>query len=75
MDPNAALEGIRTVIGRINTGPMDPEGMDDGELGEWWLDEALHLAELVEGLDRWLTTGGWLPRPWAEAREALGAGG
>lgn len=49
MDPNAALAQIRDEVHEILTDRNpDPE----------------RLAELVNGLDEWLTNGGFLPDGW-----------
>ena len=51
MDPNAALDEIRSIVARA-----------DGGLGR---SDAERLAELVDGLDGWLSRGGFLPADWA----------
>lgn len=48
MDPNAALAEIRAIL----TNPS------------FWMAEAFRLAELVDGLDDWLTHGGFMPTEW-----------
>lgn len=59
MDPNAALAEIRGIIHRITTGN-----------GGQWQGEDLkrqdrdRLVDLVEGLDGWLSAGGFLPSAW-----------
>lgn len=50
MDPNAALDEIRSLAARA-----------DGGLGR---SDAERLAELVSGLDSWLSGGGFLPSDW-----------
>ncbi len=52
MDPNACLEEIRTLAGRLADGRGDEH-------------DAMRLAELVDGLDGWLARGGFLPTAWA----------
>lgn len=53
MDPNAALGEIRTILRRGRFEDLSPT-------------EAHRLVELVEGLDGWLATGGFLPQRWEE---------
>jgi hypothetical protein len=53
MDPNANLEEQRRIARRILDG-------DDRD--------AERLAELVEALDEWLASGGFLPSDWAAGR-------
>lgn len=50
MDPNAALAEIRSILA------------DRAEDGTW---DAERLAELINGLDDWITGGGFLPADWA----------
>ena len=50
MYPNAALDEIRKLVKSINS--KDPD------------DEVWRLAEVVEGLDVWLSMGGALPVAW-----------
>lgn len=50
MDPNAALREIRELV-------RDPAY-------EHVLVDHKRLCELVQGLDDWLTTGGFLPKDW-----------
>ena len=50
MDPNAALAEIRAILTNFSFG----------------MNEALRLAELVDGLDDWLSHGGFLPDDWKE---------
>jgi hypothetical protein len=49
MDPNAALAEIRAILTNPSFG----------------MAEAFRLAELVDGLDDWLTHGGFMPTEWA----------
>src|SRR5438132_106185 len=53
MDPNATLEEIRRLVRRGRFQDLSPIGSH-------------RLVELVEGLDRWLAGGGFLPRSWEE---------
>lgn len=52
MDPNAALAEIREL-----TAAFEHDGATDEH-------DAVRLAELVSGLDEWLTRGGFLPDAW-----------
>lgn len=55
MDPNEALKNIRELTQVIQSGsPTDATV----------LSLASELAEAVDNLDMWLTTGGYLPRSW-----------
>lgn len=63
-DPSSLLDRVRFVLGRIAAGPADPAELDDAELGDWWADEALHLADLVGALDAALSAGAQVPLPW-----------
>jgi len=58
MDPNETLAEIRRLVRVIGTPAADEAGV-----------EALRLAELVEGLDNWLSRGGFLPDKWERARD------
>ena len=54
MDPDAALEELRD----LKTSVLDDvNGADNAD--------ARRLAELIDGLDHWLSTGGFLPGAWA----------
>lgn len=60
MDPNVALEEIRRLIetcldSSVPTKPTPKEAF-------------LELAELVDGLDGWLSKGGFLPDAWEANR-------
>lgn len=62
MDPNEALKVIRRIVNACN----DPDGRVFGALTpREWLEE---LAEHVDGLDEWLSKGGFLPSDWAAKR-------
>jgi hypothetical protein len=56
MDPNAALALIR---GHVATAVDSPH------------DDARELAEAVDGLDEWLTKGGFPPTAWVETPVAF----
>lgn len=51
MDPNAALAEIRKLTRDVLKGRADEEDIE-------------RLAELIEGLDNWLSKGGFLPKNW-----------
>jgi hypothetical protein len=55
MDPNAALVQIRELIVKH----WDEFGLRDGEVDE--------LTDLIDGLDKWITKGGFLPSDWNKA--------
>lgn len=61
MDPNEALlrirEECRAVLSYIND--------DDAEAAA---SHGVDLVELVEGLDNWLVSGGYMPAAWAALR-------
>lgn len=56
MDPNAALAEIRKLVERASDLESFPRP-DPAEL-------LTELAEAVEGLDEWLSKGGFLPTAW-----------
>lgn len=58
MDPNAALKEIRELI----------EAIDREDDYEKLQTLAVELATVVEGLDGWLSQGGFLPAAWADVR-------
>jgi hypothetical protein len=66
MDPNANLKEQRAIVARLNT-IMDEES-NDGVLngaGQCaWIEESMRLVELVEALDGWLSSHGFLPAAW-----------
>lgn len=53
MDPDAALARIREI------------GADIAEEEVPSVEQAIELAEVICGLDAWLSTGGFLPAAWA----------
>lgn len=53
MDPNECLAEVRFLIATRNA---DPAGFSD--------DDTARLIELVEALDVWMATGGFLPEQW-----------
>jgi hypothetical protein len=58
MDPTAALKAIRQLVREIQA----PADTSDTEA------LAGELAELVDGLDGWLSAGGFLPHQWRGAK-------
>ena len=60
MDPDAALKMIRAISKRI-LHTTDNEG---GLANQSIRDDAVTLSELVQGLDEWITKGGFLPADW-----------
>jgi hypothetical protein len=61
MDPNATLAAIRELVKQI-------DNTDRGSANIDLVDLALDLIELVDGLDQWLSKGGFLPSAWHFAR-------
>jgi hypothetical protein len=67
MDPNAALNEIRALAAEI----LDP----NRRVADRSSVDAQRLAELLQGLDRWISRGGFLPKAWEPpdtARAILG---
>jgi hypothetical protein len=56
MDPDAALNELRELAGRLRD-PGPEQVLDD-------LEDVGRMAELVEALDGWLSRGGFLPAAW-----------
>lgn len=54
MDPQATLDELRRIA-------LEHLESDDSDLAR--------MAELVEALDGWLSTGGFLPRDWQARRQ------
>jgi hypothetical protein len=62
MDPDAALEELLSLLEKIQHSPVDgPRDQIDSV-------DVLRVGELVEALDSWFATGGYLPRRWQPAR-------
>lgn len=58
MDPNAALRTIRSIVKQVLTADqsrIDPLALQAA---------ALEMSEAFDGLDEWLTRGGFLPEMW-----------
>lgn len=51
MDPDAALNELRELINKHGQGVYDGVDID-------------RMVELIDGLDEWLQTGGFLPKDW-----------
>lgn len=62
MDPNEALRQIRTRVAALLNG--------GGRTQDEWDVMSSELAELVDGLDQWLTRGGFPPEAWREGPDA-----
>lgn len=59
MDPSAALNIIRERMADVLASETD-DGFTDG-------DAIATLVEYLQGLDEWLSRGGFLPRDWTTA--------
>lgn len=57
MDPDATLAQIRDLIVKYQTSAEEMSTSDAAE-----------LVELVDGLDEWMTKGGFLPTDWNALR-------
>lgn len=55
MDPDAALARMRELIARERESFVETD--------------ATELSELIDGLDQWLSKGGFLPAAWRKSRE------
>jgi hypothetical protein len=62
MDPNATLQQIR----QLTAGLLNPKA----KLKNGWAADARELAELVDALDQWLSSGGFLPSSWVKGKLA-----
>ncbi|AYD82072.1 HNH endonuclease [Mycobacterium phage Saguaro] len=63
MDPDAALRELRAIMALIKSHRrMTSEQLD-------------HMVELFEGLDAWLSCGGFVPGPWRVGLAAAEIGG
>jgi len=67
MDPNAALENIRSLITSI-VESIDSNDGDDGtgDAVSPDMDDVSMLCDTFSGLDRWLSNGGFKPREWSK---------
>lgn len=68
MDPTAALAEIRSIISE--NGSVDEMAMPLQEIQ----DKYDRLCELVDGLDNWISSGGFLPEDWNKLRGSSGEG-
>lgn len=71
MDPEAALKQIRSLVESIKEcidEHDDINNMDRDNL-EALAGEADELVNTFDGLDQWMSRGGFLPRSWAEGRK------
>ncbi len=59
MDPNACLAEIRQLIAKSYSNKRD-------------FGDADRLAELIESLDTWISTGGFLPKVWEKCNCGCG---
>lgn len=66
MDPNATLDELLELKDEIHKDQdAAAEEADSGEPPYHQVtDREIRMAELVEALDGWLSTGGFLPRKW-----------
>lgn len=65
MDPNAALADLRETTGWECGGGQDREDASSMQV----IDNADDMASAFQGLDEWLSKGGFLPEAWARVRE------
>lgn len=63
MDPNEALRRLRLLVARMGN------AVDKGR--EVSPDDAWAAMETFYGLDRWLSSGGFLPEDWERTRKAV----
>ena len=72
MDPEAALREIRTAVAalkeRFDASDQDFEHMDPDELVTI-AEDTNELLDLIDGLDQWMSRGGFLPTSWAQERK------
>lgn len=61
IDPDQALTELRTLAYIAQT------ILDGGEVGEWHITMSA-LIDTFNGLDKFLSKGGFLPAEWADAR-------
>lgn len=63
MDPNEALEAIRKLVQDMEA--WEESGEDPDEPGEYYR-IASELATAFDGLDGWLSKGGFRPEAWTQ---------
>ncbi len=61
MDPNLTLARIRAAVRCVN---REQDGTDEPFRPDQALNVLRNMAEYVESLDQWLTTGGFAPEAW-----------
>lgn len=66
MDPNEALKRARAALARLRA--ADECAVVGLGLGRCVAEAADELADAFEALDGWLSTGGFLPAPWARGQ-------
>jgi hypothetical protein len=66
MDPNAALEQIRSGLETLKDLETKDSVLDENGYADNVYDdvEVSDLINLIEGLDQWLSSGGFLPKEW-----------
>lgn len=69
MDPNANLSDQLGCARKILAVAYGPTTHYSAEETVEMLNEAVTLAELVEALDTWLSSGGFLPERWQHNRK------
>lgn len=70
MDPNANIREQLELVGRLRALTNDDIPIEGR--AEAIARAAARLADLVEALDRWLLTGGFLPARWMPLADAIG---
>lgn len=66
MDPDAALQNMRTAIKDFDSAKDKWE--DSETRDEFRILHAIALIDAVEALDDWLSKGGFLPKDWTKGR-------
>ena len=65
MDPNAALKEIREIVKNADK-PNPLKGIYEEHA------EFSRLIDLIDGLDGWISKGGFLPRDWQKPVDCIG---
>jgi len=65
MDPTACLGEMLELSAELVEEDVDLDDLVEGR------QKATRLAELVQALDGWMMTGGFMPQQWYEARSDL----
>lgn len=63
MDPNTALDSLRDLTTKVIRGEVDAADRES---------VADQIAETFQGLDEWLSKGGFLPEQWVGNRTIVG---